>query len=141
MPTQSYETHRHLPRPTVFAALFVLIALGSFVVGAFGVASATQIGLFALTFAVFALVAMSRTYITALQDRIIRLEMRLRAERVLSPAHAAALVRLTKAQMIALRFASDEELPALIERTERESLTPDQIKRAIKVWVPDFDRT
>ena len=141
MPTQTYQNHRYVPRPTVVAALFVLIALGSFVFGAFGSFRANQLGLFALAFAVFTLVAMSRGYTVALQDRIIRLEMRMRAEKILSPDHRAALGRLTKGQVIALRFASDEELPGLIERTEREALTPDQIKRAVKTWVPDFDRT
>jgi hypothetical protein len=32
-------------------------------------------------------------------------------------------------------------LPALVEQADREKLTADQIKRAIKNWVPDFDRT
>jgi hypothetical protein len=40
-----------------------------------------------------------------------------------------------------LRFASDEELAALLERAAREKLMPADIKRAIKVWTPDFDRT
>ena len=44
-------------------------------------------------------------------------------------------------QIVALRFASDAELPGLLERAEREQLTADQIKRAIKNWVPDVDRT
>jgi hypothetical protein len=44
-------------------------------------------------------------------------------------------------QLVALRFASDQELPALVERADREHLSPDQIKRDIKNWVPDPDRT
>jgi hypothetical protein len=82
-----------------------------------------------------------RVYTTKLQDRIIKLEMRLRCAQLLSPASHAAAGRITNAQLIALRFASDEELPALLERADRDHLTPDQIKRAIKNWVPDFDRT
>jgi len=42
---------------------------------------------------------------------------------------------------VALRFASDAELPALLERADREQLSSDQIKKAIKNWVPDWDRT
>ena len=53
----------------------------------------------------------------------------------------AALSRLSRSQVVALRFASDAELPALLERAEREHLTGDQIKRAIKDWVADLDRT
>jgi hypothetical protein len=44
-------------------------------------------------------------------------------------------------QIAALRFASDAELPALLERAAREQLPPVAIKRAIKNWVPDLDRT
>jgi hypothetical protein len=67
--------------------------------------------------------------------------MKLRCAQLLSPAQQTALARITMPQLIALRFASDAELPALLERAEREHLTADQIKRAIKTWVPDLDRT
>ena len=67
--------------------------------------------------------------------------MRVRAATLLSPPQQTALSRLSKPQIVALRFASDEELPALLERAEREHLAPDQIKRAIKNWVADLDRT
>ena len=53
------------------------------------------------------------------------------------PAHS----QLGRVQALALRFASDEELPALLERAARENLDVDQIKRAIVNWVPDWDRT
>jgi hypothetical protein len=43
--------------------------------------------------------------------------------------------------MVGLRFASDAELPALVDRTVREHLSRDDIKKAIKDWVPDFERT
>ena len=51
------------------------------------------------------------------------------------------MTRLTMPQLVALRFASDEELPGLLERAERERLAPDDIKGAIKAWVPDLLRT
>ena len=99
------------------------------------------IGLFGLVGAIFMLLSISRVYTTALQDRIIKLEMHVRALSVLTPAQQETLARLKKAQLVALRFASDEELALLAERAEREQLSADQIKRAIKNWVPDFDRT
>ena len=67
--------------------------------------------------------------------------MKVRCAQLLSPAGHTAAGRLSNAQIVALRFASDEELPALLERADREHLDPDQIKRAIKKWVPDLDRT
>ena len=85
--------------------------------------------------------SISRVYITKLQDRIIKLEMRVRGAAVLTPAQQATLARLTKAQVVALRFASDAELPALVDRADREKLSADQIKQAITTWVPDWDRT
>jgi hypothetical protein len=60
---------------------------------------------------------------------------------VLTAAQQAMLGTFTNKQIAALRFASEQELPALVERTARESLKPDDIKRAVKVWVPDQDRT
>jgi hypothetical protein len=79
-------------------------------------------------------------YTTKLQDRIIRLEMKTRCA-TLPPLHQAAFARLSTPQLVALRFAPDEELPALIDRADRERLTADQIKRAVKNWLPDWERT
>jgi hypothetical protein len=51
------------------------------------------------------------------------------------------LGQLTIKQVAALRFASDAELPGLLERAARDKLDPADIKRAVTVWTPDFDRT
>jgi hypothetical protein len=51
------------------------------------------------------------------------------------------LGQLSNKQIAALRFASDAELPALLERAVREKLPPTEIKRAITTWTPDLDRT
>jgi len=99
------------------------------------------IGLAALIGCQIALLLISRTYITKLQDRIIRLEMRLRAASLLTPEQQRLLATAGMKQIVALRFASDAELPALLERAVREQLRPDDIKRAVKTWVPDLDRT
>jgi hypothetical protein len=48
---------------------------------------------------------------------------------------------LPKARVVALRFASDDELPALLERAVAEDLSPDAIKRAVTQWRPDHLRT
>jgi hypothetical protein len=98
-------------------------------------------GLAALMVVNAVLLAISRAYTTRLQDRIIKLEMKVRCAKFLSPAQQDILSTLSTPQIVALRFASDEELPALLERADREHLTADQIKRAIKSWVADWDRT
>ena len=103
--------------------------------------SLTRWGLFSLTVAVFTLAAISRWYTTALQDRIIRLEMRVRLKELLPPARHAEIDRLRIDQLVALRFASDAELPDLVRRTLDERLSRDQIKRAIKDWQGDYLRT
>jgi hypothetical protein len=143
MATQSYATHRHNPKPTGIGFLFVVLALVAFSLRWFEIGGRAMFaaGLLSLSASIVVLLSISRTYTTKLQDRIIKLEMRLRGAQLLSAAQQAALNRLSNPQIVALRFASDEELPGLLERAEREQLTADQIKKAIKNWLPDLDRT
>jgi hypothetical protein len=141
--TQQYANHRHNPKMTGIGGLFLLIAVIGFVLRWFYIGGryTMALGIFGVLGALWMLLSMSRVYTTKLQDRIIKLEMRLRAAEVLSPAQRAALAQLTKSQIVALRFAADDELPGLIERAQRENLSGEQIKRAITHWVPDWDRT
>ena len=75
------------------------------------------------------------------QDRVVRLEERLRYNEVLPKELADKTHDLRTSQIIALRFASDEELPELIERTlNGEFEKPDDIKRAVKNWRGDYLR-
>ena len=143
MASQTYETHRHNPKLTGLGFLFVVLAAVAFGLRWFeiGGRAAFAAGLAALIVVDLVLLAISRAYTTKLQDRIIRLEMRVRCGSLLSPAQTAAFARISIPQLVALRFASDAELPALLERAGKEDLSADQIKRAIKDWVPDLDRT
>lgn len=75
------------------------------------------------------------------QNRLIKLEEQLRYERILPKDLAEKARNLKTGQIIALRFASDEELPFLIERAlNNEFEKPDQIKREIKNWRGDYLR-
>lgn len=94
-----------------------------------------------LGIALILLALASRLMALKVQDRVIRLEERLRYREILSPQLAANASKLTISQMIALRFASDEELPGLVERTlNGEFATPKEIKLAIKEWRSDYLR-
>jgi hypothetical protein len=100
-----------------------------------------ELAFMALALAVFTLVAISRMYTVALQDRIIMLEMKVRCAELLSAGQDANLAKLSKKQVAALRFASDDELGALIERAAREKLSAKDIKASIRNWRPDPHRT
>ena len=72
------------------------------------------------------------------QSRLIRLEMMLRLRSVLPPDLAARASELRVRQLVGLRFASDDELPALVQRClSGELRSADQIKREVKNWQPD----
>jgi hypothetical protein len=92
-------------------------------------------------FGLVAAVLSSRLMALAVQNRVIRLEMRLRLKEILPPALAARIPELGTKQLIALRFASDAEMPALMERVlQGEFEKPRDIKRAVKDWQPDYLR-
>lgn len=85
--------------------------------------------------------AMGRVFALTVQNRLVRLEERLRLARVLAPDLLAESQRLTTRQLIALRFASDAELPDLVRRTLAGEF-PDgtAIKRAVREWRADYLR-
>jgi hypothetical protein len=92
-------------------------------------------------FGVVAAVFASRVMAVTVQDRLIRLEMRLRLKEVLPAAMHGDINRLTVRQLVALRFGGDSDLVALVPRVlSGELATQKAIKGAIKDWQPDWQR-
>jgi hypothetical protein len=141
-PVQSYENHvRREPMITV-SSLLTVIAL---IVAVVGVAldNTRVVGAAVILAALGSVLVgvIARSYSVKVQDRIIRLEMRLRLARVLPDDLKGRVMEFTLGQLIALRFASDEELPDLARKVLNEKIAAkDTIKKLIKNWQPDFHR-
>ena len=88
----------------------------------------------------FVLLFRMRTYPLKVQDRVIRLEERLRLATVLPDGLRQRVPELTESQLVALRFASDGELPGLVERAVNEKIGSKEIKTSIRNWRPDYWR-
>ena len=113
-------------------SLYRLKQLGISFEGIFGVVLAA---------AFVVLVFRARLFALAVQDRVIRLEELLRYERVLPEELRWRSDELTVNQFVSLRFASDEELPALMRKVLDEKLAERKgIKQLIKSWKPDYLR-
>jgi hypothetical protein len=90
-----------------------------------------------LAVALLVLVFKTRLYALKVQDRVIRLEERLRLMQLLQEPLRARIPELTEGQLVGLRFASDAEVPALVERALKERFSGKDIKKSIKNWRPD----
>ena len=94
-----------------------------------------------VSLALLVVTALARANPLRAQDRIIRLEESLRYYQLLPDELAGRAAALTPAQVVALRFAADEELEGLVRDVLEGRLTkPGEIKRAIKVWRADTFR-
>jgi Family of unknown function (DUF6526) len=141
MAEQSFTNHAHRPTHTAIVWLFALLALIFEIQTTFFGRELRGWAVMMTILAVFELGWISRIYTVKLQDRIIMLEVKVRAAELLPAGADAQLARLTSKQIAALRFASDDEFGALLERAARENLPPKDIKASIKSWRPDLYRT
>ncbi len=143
MSEQNFKNHtRFVPTYHYFAlpvflinflwSLYRLKNLGVTFEGIFGVIFAA---------ALLVLVLRARLFALCVQDRVIRLEERMRYERLLPADLKPRIEEFTVAQLVSLRFASDAELPALARKVLDEKLTERKaIKLLIKNWRPDYLR-
>lgn len=140
--SQNYSNHgRYSPLYHFVAVPILTINLG-LTLAALGRRPSFETA-WAVVFAVgvAAVAVVARLMALTVQNRLIRLEERLRLARLLGPEQQAVIAELPTRALIALRFASDEEVPGLVEQIRGGALTtPDTIKRAIRHWRPDYLR-
>jgi Family of unknown function (DUF6526) len=94
-----------------------------------------------LAVAIILVAFFARVFALSVQDRVIRLEMRLRMQQILPPDLQGRIAEFTVSQLVALRFASDAELPGLARKVLDEKLSDRKaIKKLIRDWQPDLLR-
>jgi hypothetical protein len=135
---QTYATHAY--RPTAWNIVWLICLVAVLLSIWVAVRDRTLVAhvLLLLSVGVLGTISLVRVFALRLQNRIIRLEMQVRLARL---GLDGTLGRLTTRQLVALRFASDAELPSLLQRAISENLSSDDIKRAVKDWQGDYWRT
>jgi len=142
MAEQSFQSHaKWVPTFHFFVLPVLLINIGFQIywcVKAFSVSGVVSLLLAA---ALFVGLGTARGMVLKVQDRLIRLEERLRFERVLPADLHPRIGEFTIDQLVALRFANNTELPELARKVLDENIVDRKaIKQLIKTWRPDFAR-
>lgn len=144
MKQQNYQNHVRLYPPhhlIFYPVLFLLIIASVWCIFHYPFQQLQYAFITAILVLIFWLSFMLRQhYALGNQNRIVRMEMRLRYYQLTQKRFETLEQQLSFSQIAALRFASDEELPELVRRTINESLSPKDIKQAIKNWTPDYMR-
>jgi hypothetical protein len=140
MKPQSYKNHIFYYPPHHY--FFYGAVIAAFAVCGFGIYKYEEqrllwIFMAAVIFLITWIAVMVRMhYALGNQNRIVRLEMRLRYY-ILTGKRFEQIEERLDFKQIAMRFAPDEELPALLDKAIKEHLSPDEIKRHIINWLPD----
>jgi hypothetical protein len=143
---QSFKNHTRWDPPVHFVILPLLLLNFAFSIYVTihrwdtGRYHYTHLWWIVMSIVLFLIVGTARGAALRAQDRIIRLEEQLRLADLLDEDDLGLVDAITIQQYIALRFASDAELPTLAARAVAENLDPKQIKQAITTWRPDNDR-
>ena len=139
---QNYKNHpRLLPAFHFFVLPVLLLNVLNEVRRAWRNPSEGALFIVVVAVALFTLAFLSRTQALTVQDRFIRLEMRLRLRQLLPPELHGRIHDLTHRQLVALRFASDAELPELVrEILDGKLTTGKEIKLRVKNWQGDWLR-
>lgn len=140
--SQDFATHRRwVPLFHFFTMPVLLVNLVYWVMPVFSSFSFRSILAALVAVALFILALLARVFAGSVQDRVIRLEERLRLERLLPDDLKRRTDEFSVRQLVGLRFASDEELPGLAKKVLDGNIEKaDDIKRQIKTWRPDFQR-
>ena len=138
---QNFKSHSRLD-PLYHVVLFlVLVANLVFaifhIVRHWATAPIASSWILVLSLAAFIALIKLRAYPMKVQDRVIRLEERLRLQALAPAQWHAQIYRLTEDQLIGLRFAADDEVVELAKQALEHNLTRKQIKERIKSWRPD----
>jgi hypothetical protein len=139
---QNLKTHRRYdPAWHFVGGMIVLFGVIVAAVHAFKEGGFYNWSMAVYTVGILLTVFRARAQTLIVQDRLIRLEMRLRLKEVLAAPLAARIDDLSVRQLVGLRFAGDAELPALVERCLSGQLADDEaVKKEIRDWQPDWLR-
>ena len=142
MKEQSYSNHAAtLPMFHFVVLPFLFIYALREIWACYQTETADSIWAAAFAIVVLLLALSARVMATKVQDRVIRLEMRLRLASVLPDDLRAQISSLTPDQLIGLRFASDAEMADLVRKVLAGELTERKaIKKAVKQWQADYLR-
>jgi hypothetical protein len=143
MAEQSFANHTKVFPPFHFFVLPVLLVNLGVQIYWLKVFWITFSGVFGVLLALALLVGFlsARMFALSVQDRVIRLEERLRYQRLLPTDLQPRIDEFTVAQLVSLRFASDTELPALARKVLDEKMQERKaIKQLVKNWKPDYLR-
>lgn len=142
MPPQNYANHKR------FIPIYHFVAFPILVINLLTAMFVTVVSFsfhyvlyLAMSFAFIVMFFAMRYMSLKVQDRLIRLEMRLRLKEILPAATAARVGELTIPQLVALRFAGDREMDGLVKKVLDEKIVDrEAIKKMITDWQPDHDR-